>query len=149
MTKPLKVKALSGSDVEVVSALLQDMAIRVNDLKFIKDEHRFAMIGNRFCWEEKKGWFKKPKGERVRTALHFDGILSVSTQNINRSDSDAIVSLLSITLEKMAENHCITLNFAGDMHGASAIKLTAECIEILVSDVSDPWEAIDRPDHNI
>ena len=51
MAKKLKLKAEDEEDLRVVSACLQDALIAVGDISYLKDDQRFVLIANRFCWE--------------------------------------------------------------------------------------------------
>src|SRR6202789_4158033 len=97
MTKPeLTLAAADAEDLEVISARLQDAVARVGDLVGLPKARRFAALFNRCKWETAEE--RKGRGDnlRVRAGLHFDGVLSVKSQNILRGDPDAVVSLLAI-----------------------------------------------------
>ncbi|MCK0198640.1 DUF2948 family protein [Ancylobacter sp. 6x-1] len=47
----LKLIALDGEDLAILSAHLQDAVVRVGDMVFLQREHRFALLANRFDWE--------------------------------------------------------------------------------------------------
>ena len=48
----LKLMALDGEDLEVISAHTQDATVRVGDMGFAKADRRFALIMNRYAWED-------------------------------------------------------------------------------------------------
>ena len=66
----LKLIALDNEDLDVISATTQDAVIRVADMGYARRDKRFAMLMNRFVWEE-----EGRKGQRRRSALHFDKVL--------------------------------------------------------------------------
>jgi hypothetical protein len=141
MTKPTIIAAEDAEDLQIISAQLQDAVARVGDFVWLPKKRRFAALFNRFKWEEGKG-----HDLRVRAGLHFDGVLSVQSQNIQRGDLDAVVSLLTIEFTPKAPEDCagmIELLFAG----GGAIRLEVECIDAALSDVSAPWAARGRPEH--
>lgn len=142
-TKPLKLIAQSDDDLTILSALLQDMTIRVGDIAWLPKENRLACVGNRFVWE-KKFFLFKGRGKRVRTAFHLSSVLNVQLLNIDLADSEAVLELLNIETEKQSQSVRITLNFAG----GSSIAADAEAIDIVASDLSEPWQAIARPHHD-
>ena len=53
----LKLLALDSEDLDVISATTQDAIVRVGDMGFAKADKRFALLMNRYAWEEadKKG----------------------------------------------------------------------------------------------
>jgi len=147
MTKQeLTLAAADAEDLEIISARLQDAVARVGDLVWLPKARRFAALFNRFKWETAEE--RKGRGDnlRVRAGLHFDGVLSVRSQNVMRGDDDAVVSLLAIRFTpKGAEDPggTIELLFAG----GGAIRLDVECIEAGLSDLSGEWAARGRPEH--
>jgi hypothetical protein len=97
----------------------------------------------RYRWEDAN----RGNGSRVRAGLHFDGVLKVESQNVKRGAPDAVVSLLAIqfTPDGDAENPggLIELQLAG----GGGFRLTVECIDASLRDLTGPWAAIARPDH--
>jgi hypothetical protein len=129
-------------DLEVISARLQDAVAKMQDLVYLPRRRRFAALFNRFQWEA-----DARKGDlRVRSGLHFDGVLSVKSQNLKRGAPEAVLSLLAITFTpKGGEDPggTIALTFAG----GGAIKLEVEAIDAGLTDVSGAWAALGRPEH--
>ncbi|HUO89871.1 MAG TPA: DUF2948 family protein [Rhizomicrobium sp.] len=142
MTKGLTLAAEDAADLEVISARLQDAVAQVKDLVYLPKKRRFAAVFNRFLWEsdEKKGDL------RVQSGLHFDGVLSVKSQNLKRGAPDAVVSLLAIRFApKGGEDPggTVELIFAG----GGALKLEVEVLDAGLADLSGPWAALGRPEH--
>ena len=48
----LKLRANDKEDLSVISTILQDSLITVNEMLFLKKESRFAFVANRFRWED-------------------------------------------------------------------------------------------------
>ncbi|UTW55684.1 DUF2948 family protein [Kordiimonas sp. SCSIO 12610] len=140
MTSALKLYATAEEDIAVISALFQDAALKVSDIAWLSEEKRFVLLANRFVWEKKR-WFKKPKGERIRAAVHFNTVLKAQFQGIDLADKNAVLSLLAIEAKS---DECIQLTFSG----GAAIRLTVECIDAAASDLSEAWDALARPDHD-
>ena len=144
MSKATIIAAEDAEDLQVISAQLQDAVARVGDFVWLPKKRRFAALFNRFKWEDAEA--RKSENLRVRAGLHFDGVLSVRAQNIRRSEPDAVLSLLAIEFVPKAPDDCggtIELLFAG----GGAIRLEVECIDAALSDVSAPWAARGRPEH--
>ena len=141
MTRTLKLAAADAEDLEVLSARLQDATAKLKDLAWLPKQRRFAGLFNRFRWEE-----VREANTRVRSGLHFDGVLSVRSQNMKRGAPEAVVSLLTITFApKGGEDPggVIELVFAG----GGALRLEVESIDAELRDLTGPWAAIGRPKH--
>ena len=134
----LKLMALDGKDLEVISSCCQDAVLKVGELRYFAGEQRFVLSLNRFAWEN--------EGEKVRhrSVLHFERVSGVKVMGIDRTDGEVILSLLAVLFEEgEAPGGTIELVFAGD----GAIRLDVECIEAQLSDVGGAWEASSVPDH--
>jgi hypothetical protein len=137
----MKLAAADAEDLEILSARLQDATARLKDIAWLPRQRRFAALFNRYRWEEAKG-----KGTRVRAGLYFNGVLKTESQNIKRGAPDAVVSLLAITFtSKGGEDPggVIELKLAG----GGGFRLTVECIDAELSDLTGPWAARGRPAH--
>ncbi len=142
MSEALKLIAQTPVDLTIVSSLMQDTTVLIGDMAWLPAENRFALVGNRYRWE-KRGWFRRPKGERVRTALHFTGINSAQLTGIDLQQKDLVLDLLNIEAHETGVGVSILLNFAGE----ASIRLSAEAVDAVVSDLTGPWEAKARPRH--
>jgi len=146
MSEALKLIAQTPVDLTIISSLMQDTTVLVGDMAWLPSENRFALVGNRYRWE-KKGWFRRPRGERVRSALHFSGVNSAQLSAIDLTQKDMVLDLLNIEAHEESQEAgggvSILLNFAG---GAS-IRLSAEAVDAVVTDLTGAWEAKVRPDH--
>lgn len=148
MIKALKLKAIDADDLRVISTYLQDAVTVPGDLTFIRKQHRFAAMFNRFCWEAQDlEHIDLPEGMtclRVRAGVHFDGVLKVESQNIPRLLKNAPLELLAIDCEEGVDGAAIvTLVFAG----GSSVRLHVECIDAYLQDVGEPWPARCEPAH--
>jgi Protein of unknown function (DUF2948) len=129
-------------DLEIISARLQDAVAPLKELVYLPRKRRFAALLNRFKWEDGR----KDANLRVRSVLHFDGVLSARSKGLKRGAPDAVVSLLAIRFTpKGGEDPGgeIELVFSG----GGAMKLTVECIDAGLTDVSGDWAARGRPTH--
>jgi hypothetical protein len=137
---PLRLTALSEADLEPVSAALQDAIAQLGDFAFAQRQRNFTMAFNRFCWEGGR------RNHRVRTGLQIGSVVSAQTQNIRQGADDAVVNLLSIRFEPgEAPGGEIVLLFSGD----GVLRLGVECIDLVMADVSQPWPAASRPEHQV
>ncbi len=134
--------AVDAEDLQVISARLQDAVARLGDLVYLPKQRRFAALFNRFKWES-----GKRENLRVRAGLHFDGVLSVKSQNLKRGAPDAVVSLLAVRFTSKAEDDpsgTVELVFAG----GGAMMLEVECLDAGLTDISGDWAARGRPEHD-
>jgi hypothetical protein len=146
MSGTLKLKAGDAEDLEVISARLQDAVGRLKDFVWLPKERRFAALVNRFRWEDAKGQNSKATGTRVQAALRFDGVLKVQSQYLKRGAPDAIISLLAIRFTPAGGDDpggVIELTLAG----GGAFRLSVECIDAELADLTRPWTAQARPRH--
>jgi hypothetical protein len=144
----MKLAAADSEDLEILSARLQDAAGRLGDFAWLPKQRRFACVLNRYRWEDAKS----DKGSRVRAGLHFDGVLSVQSQNIKQGAPDAVVALLAIKFDSNGITEGSTEIDPGgvielQLAGGGTIRLTVECISAELSDLTGPWAAIAKPMH--
>lgn len=141
-SEPLKLRAEGVEDVTVISACLQDAVLTVGDMAYLPGERRFAFMANRFVWEEKRA-----EGEschRVRTGVHFDDVLDVSSMGIPQKVKSKVLELLAVEAIP-GEDASATIDFL--FAGGGVLRLNVECINGLMTDVSAPWPARCKPCH--
>lgn len=133
---PLNLGAQDAEDLQVISSLVQDAVFAITDMTWRPAERRFAVLVNRFRWED--GARDRHGAERVRALLVIDGVLGVASQGVDRQDRDLILSLLSVTFEPGEEGSGdVLLTLAGD----GAIRLRIEALEVSMKDVTRPYQA--------
>jgi hypothetical protein len=137
----LKLLALDSEDLDVISATTQDAVVRVGDMGYAKGDKRFALLMNRFAWEESDA---KGKDLRKRAALHFDRVTDVKVAGIDTDKREGVLELLSVRFaESATPGGVIDLTFAG----GGTVKLTVECLEARLQDLGATWAARARPEH--
>ena len=146
----LKLIALDGEDLSVISAHFQDAVFRVADMAYLPREKRFAAVGNRFDWAvtlTASAKTKKSGFERRRSGLRIDRVLDAKVQGVDLKDPSQTLALLAIGFEPgtnpdAVEGH-VTLTFSG----GAAIRLMVECLEVEMKDLGGAWSAKRPPKH--
>ncbi|WP_293676923.1 DUF2948 family protein [uncultured Phenylobacterium sp.] len=136
-TAPLQLLAQDQDDLAVISAALQDAVVKVGDIVFEAKARRLTISLNRFRWEA-------DQRQRVRSALQLGGVLQVQGRKIRRDRRDAVLELLAIGLEPLeAPGGVLTLSFAG----GGDLRVTVECVDAVLADISEPWPTPRAPAH--
>ena len=131
----LALRALDADDLRVISTLVQDAVFPVAEITLDSRRRRFAVLLNRFRWEEADG--RRPP-ERVQSLLVIDDALKVASQGIDRGAADLVVSLLALDWRAGADGTGrITLVLAGD----GAVAVDVEALEVTLKDVTQPYRA--------
>jgi hypothetical protein len=138
MPGALRLRAVDGDDLQVISAILQDALVPVAEMAFLPDEHRFVLVANRFRWEPGADGVRH-EFERILAGLCIDHVVSVQRRGFSPSDGDRILSLLALN----ADEEGLILHFAG----GSAIRLEVEQIACRIDDLGEPWPTRWRPQH--
>jgi len=142
MNGPVKLTAADPEDLEMLSARVQDATAKLKDIAWLPRGRRFAVMLNRYRWEDGK----KGNGSRVRSGLHFDSVLKVESQNVKQGLGEAVVSLLAIKFTPaLADDPSGVIEL--QLAGGGTFRLTVECIDAGLSDLTGPWAARARPDH--
>lgn len=142
--RPLNLGAMDADDLKVIAALAQDAVFPTTEMKYDRKARRFALLINRFRWEDKAQGRHAP--ERVQAVLAFDNVLGVATQGLERGEADTVLSLLTMEWEAgEAPAGKLVLTLAGD----GAIRLDCEALEATLKDVTRPYAAPSRktPSH--
>ena len=135
----LKLAAGDAEDLEVLSARLQDAVAQLKNISWLPKKRRFAAVVNRLQWEE-------GGKTRVRAGLHFDGVLKVQSHNVKLGADDAVVSILALRFTPAGGE-----DPGGEVEivlaGGGAFRLTVECIDAELADMTEAWAARGTPDH--
>jgi hypothetical protein len=145
---PLRLIAQEVRDLEVMASLVQDAVFPITEMTYAKRQHRFALLLNRFRWEDTPAAKRTGRPfERVRSLLVFETVLGVRSQNIDRGAKDAVLSLLSIGFAPSDQGGVVEITLSG----GGAISLQVEALEATLTDVSRPYRANSgqTPAHNI
>jgi hypothetical protein len=143
---PLRLVALDGDDIQIVSAHLQDALVRTADIHWRPSERRVIVGLNRFDWEGAAAG-NGSQFRRCQSVLRFERVLSCKCRNVecNRDRSEALNLLTVAFSEADAPAGVITLTFSG----GAALRLEVECLEAELADLGPAWDAEICPDHAI
>jgi hypothetical protein len=140
----LKLVALDGDDVEVVSAHLQDAVVKVADIHWRPNERRVVMALNRFDWGSANG--DVPKFHRCRAALRFERVLACRCRNMNATGKAETLNLLAVSFEESdSPAGVVMLTFSG----GAALRLEVECLEAELVDLGPVWSTEACPAHTL
>ncbi len=135
--RPLRLRAFDAEDLAVISALVQDAVLGAADLRWQRDKRRFALLVNRFRWEDEARAARAQDFERVRAVLAIEDVTAVQSTGLTR-DGSVVLSLLSVTFEPGEDGTGrVLLTLAGD----GAIAVTVEALEVVLQDVTRPYRA--------
>jgi hypothetical protein len=136
---PLRLVAQDAEDLKVISTLIQDAVLPVTELKFDPRRRRFALLLNRFRWEDRSEAEAVGRAyERVRSVLVVEDVLKVQSLGFDRADTDLVLSLLALDFTPAADGAGrLILTLAGD----GAIALDVEALEVRLGDVTRPYRA--------
>jgi hypothetical protein len=136
---PLKLLAQDAEDLAVVSAALQDAVAKIGDIRWDASARTLTLACNRFRWES-----GARKGERIRSALQLGDVTGVQARKLRRDAKGAVVELLSVAFEPgEAPGGAVLLTFAG----GGDLRVTVDCLDVILADVSEPWSTPRKPGH--
>jgi hypothetical protein len=140
-TTDLKLIALDGEDLAVISAHIQDALVRRADIAYLAGKKRFALAAWRYDWAASAAAGRK---ERVGAALRFDRVLKVSQIGLAGLQPEAPLNLLAIRFEEHdPPAGIVMLTFSG----GAAIRLDVECLEAELRDLGPRQEVAVCPGH--
>ncbi len=132
MTERLRLLAADEADLETLSALMQDAAVKAGDVAYDAKARRLVLIANRYRWETRQP-------SRARCALRLDSLTRLKRRGW--PSPDTVLDLLAL---RWADGG-IELDFAG----GAALRAEAECIDVELHDLSGPWGTRRTPRHTL
>lgn len=146
--RPLRLRAEAPDDLPVISALLQDAVVDAADIGWARRHRRFALVVNRFRWEDAAAAERQGRPfERVRALLSIEDVQAARATGIDPRDRDLVLSLLALVFEPGEDGTGrLRLILAGD----GEIALEVEALDVSLVDVTRPYEAPSgrRPSHD-
>lgn len=142
--RPLRLLAEDADDLHVLSAALQDALTTVGEVAYEKAARRLTIALNRFCWE-----CQSVEAVRIRAGLQLGGVLAVQSRGVEADSKARLLQILAMTFEPSPEadnpGGVVLIHLAG----GGDLKVIVECVDIVLSDLSDPWPAKTSPAHEI
>jgi hypothetical protein len=133
--EPLRLLAEDAIDLQIISAALQDAILRPVDISWEKEARRLTIVLSRFCWE--------CGGTRVMAAMQFGDVEAVKSRRLPRLP-EAALELLALDFEPTeAPGGRVILMFAG----GGDLRIDVECLDAVLTDLSDRWPARMAPTH--
>lgn len=130
MTGQRKLIALDPDDLAVISAHVQDAAVRVADIIWRQSEKRLVVGMNRLDWDQAIAGEVAPR--RLVAALRFDRVLACKSRNIDLEAPETALELLGIEFHASEPpGGSAVLMFAD----GAALRLDVECLECELADL--------------
>ena len=144
----VRLRAASVSDVEVISALLQDAIIPGEDMTFDRAGRRFVMVANTFCWDRPplEGVTSEsgaPVYERRLCGVRIEGVNGVESAGMPATRRGALLNLLAITVADAADAR-VEILFSDGV----SLRLAVDGISILAEDLDDGRPTSVMPAHD-
>jgi hypothetical protein len=137
--KPVRIIAQDTEGLTILSALLQDAIFVSGDIRFARKRRRFAVLVNRFRWEDRAVAEAEKRGyERVRSLLVFEDVMAVRSQGLAPAQA-SVLSVLGITFEPGTDG---TGTVVLSMAGVATIALNVETLDATLTDVTRPYLAL-------
>jgi hypothetical protein len=133
---PLKLRAVDGEDLDILSCAMQDAIIPVTAISYSKDEKEFKILANRYCWEVDD---PENLGHRVHAGISFSNVKSVKQKGIDLNNPDEMLTLLTMSYDK----DIVHLVFAG----GKLIDIKVNDLECRLADLDAPYQTHIIPDH--
>ncbi len=123
-----KLIAFDEEDLLVLSASLQDASLYLENMVYLSQERRFALVAERFAREE--DGLSQSSSEKRQVGVHFDHVLQVQKRGLENAPYP--LQLLAIQFEAVeAPGGYVRLVCAG----GAEIRLKVECIGAVLSDL--------------
>ena len=140
--RPIRLRAESPEDLEVVSALLQDAAGVSGDLAWMRRKRRFALFLNRFRWEDRARAERDGRPyERVRCVVLVENVGSVKSAGLSPTDREQVLAVLRMEFAPSPDPEDPSGQLRILLAGDGEIALQVEALEIRVEDVTRPYLA--------
>lgn len=126
-----KLIALDAEDLTVISAHVQDSAVRIRDIHWRPAEKRLVMALHRPDWDEVITGHADAAPHAA--VLRFDRVLGCQARAIDNRQPDEALALLAVGFEPAtAPGGYVMLHFVG----GGQLRLAVECLECELADLA-------------
>ena len=134
--RPLRLKAETADDLQVMSALVQDALTTPAETAWMPRRRRFSLLINRFRWEDAARAERRGRPfERVQTMLVIDDVHRARSSGLDPGDREVVVSILALEFEPGPDGSgTVRLVLSGD----GELALDVECLNVSLTDVARP-----------
>tara|TARA_B100000029_G_C17318481_1_gene867125 strand:+ start:244 stop:636 length:393 start_codon:yes stop_codon:yes gene_type:complete len=119
-----KIIARDNEGLKLISAYCFESRVRINEIKYLKNNKIFLILLERFNRENEK------KSEKINSVCKFEFVEKVKSKNIDQFDKDLILELIAIKLLKNKDKFEINLIFKNNC----CITLFTEIVEATLED---------------
>jgi hypothetical protein len=138
----LKFVALDREDLEVISAHLQDAAVKVSDILWRPAEKRLVIALSRFDWLSAQ--CDRPQLRRCLSALRFERVSAFKCRNVDPKAKNDVLNLLAVEFDETdPPGGAVVLLFSG----GAVLRAEVECLEAELADLGPSWSAAACPSH--
>ena len=118
-----KIIAKDQNGINVISACCSEAKARIDEIKFLKKNKIFLLPIERINKE-------KDSQEKIISICKFEFVDKVKAKNIDQSDKNNVLELITLDIFKVGENYEITLLFKNN----AFITLFSEVLEVTLED---------------
>ena len=127
---PVKLVALDGDDLAVISAHVQDAVVRAADIVWQPGDKRLVIGMSRPDWEQALGGAASPR--RLISVLRFDRVLACRSRRIERDGPRARLNIVGVAFHPATPPGGHVVLMFGD---GAALRLDVECLECELVDI--------------
>jgi len=167
MVADIKLKVQDEKDLAVLSAYLQDSLVPLAEMQFLRQDRRFVMLLNRFCWETLPAAAAdhgpsahktaaigdasftdessaQAAYQRIHCGLCIDHVLAVRSRDIDLKKSGAFLSLLALQVDRRDAGPVqLSIYFSG----GGILQFDVERLSLFSQDFGEAWPTHWRPRH--
>jgi len=137
MTK-LRLIANSQDDLPLIASAVQDAILNMRGIRFDRKARYVSFRLSRYRHEAETP-------SRVEAGLRIDGVISVQSKGVDKTNPEAMTVLLDVTAEMIDKVAAVlTLIFAG----GGAMRIEVEAIDVTLADIGEPRKTKSIPSHN-
>ena len=119
-----KIIAKDNQGLKLISACCFGAKVKINEIKYLKKNHIFLILLERYSRESEKN------NKKIQSVCKFEFVDKVKSKNIDQKNMDLILEFLAIDLLKNKDKFEINLIFNNN----SCITLSTEIVEVTLED---------------